>query len=410
MKTKFLILMIGIVLTVAFSAIHSFAGEVEILVNKLVEKEILNPVEAQIIMDETKQTVANELAQGKSVSVPGWVQKMAFKGDLRLRYQWNKKEAKVERHRGRYRFRLGAKANVVDKVKVGFGFCSGGTDPRSTNQTMRNTFETPDLRLDYAYMQWSPKAWLDFYGGKSKRKAIIRQNSDLLWDSDINIEGGAFVINKSCGMKTDLLLSFGSLVLDESSSDISDPVIYFGQAGINWKIGNSFSLKPAIAFYDAYNVKGDLLDHSEETNSLDSNDCLIYDYNVVNPELELAVKTSCSNVPYFALFGGYASNLDPDEDNEGYLFGLKFGDKKVKKKGQWQFKYSCRQLEKDAWLDTFSDSDFYGGKTGVTGSEAILQYALAKNVILGFDYYCTEKINVPVVTEEILQVDLLLKF
>ena len=67
-------------------------------------------------------------------------------------------------------------------------------------------------------------------------------------------------------------------------------------------------------------------------------------------------------------------------------------------------------MEKDAWLDTFSDSDFYGGKTGVTGSEAILQYALAKNVILGVDYYCSEKINTPVVAEEILQVDLLLKF
>ena len=46
------------------------AGEMDVLVNKLVEKGVLSPSEAQIITDDTKVQVAKELAHGESLSVP----------------------------------------------------------------------------------------------------------------------------------------------------------------------------------------------------------------------------------------------------------------------------------------------------------------------------------------------------
>lgn len=403
-------MLVGMLLSL-YSPQQLYAGQIDILVDKLVEKEFLTPVEAQIILDETKQEIAEEIAQGRFSELPEWIQAMKLKGDFRLRYEWKKKRSGEPRHRGRYRFRLGVETKVLDNVRIGFGFAPGGADPRSTNLTMTNTFDTPDIRLDYAYAEYTTTPWLTFYGGKFKRKPVLWQPADLLWDSDIRPEGVAAVINKELDSNIDLFLNAGVFVLDESSSDTTDPMMYVVQPGLKWKISENVSLKTAFACYGFSGVQRASLDYSAETNSLDSEGNLIYDYSSINPSLELGIKNPLNNtVPYFALFGDYINNPDPSDNNQGYLVGLTFGDKKVKQKGQWQVKYMYKRLEKDAWLDTFPDSDFYGGGTGVKGHEWIIDYALNKNVILGLDYYYTENIEGTILPENILQVDMKLTF
>ena len=403
-------MIVGILVNL-FGSQQLYAGEVDLLVEKLVKKGILTPIEAQIILDETKHEVAKEVAQGKHNTLPKWIQNIELKGDLRLRYQWEKKKSSIDRHRGRYRFRWGATTKVVDKVKVGFGLASGGTDPRSTNQTMTNSFETPDIRLDYAYAEYMAAPWLTLYGGKFKRKPVLWQPSDLLWDSDINTEGLAAVISRSTASGIDLFINTGTYILDEIKNDTSDPLLMVAQPGLKLKITGNMDVKVALAYYGFSGVKGVSLDHSEGTNSVDTTNQLIYNYNSVNPNIEVGLKKPLGGiVPYGAFYLDYISNPDPSSDNTGYLFGLKFGDKKLKKKGQWQFKYMYRSLEKDAWLDTFSDSDFYGGETNVEGHEIILQYGLAKNVILGLDYYLSENITGSKNPEDLLQVDLVFKY
>ncbi|MDD5423261.1 MAG: hypothetical protein PHT32_07590, partial [Candidatus Omnitrophica bacterium] len=71
---------------------RSQAGEVDILVQKLVDKNVLSPAEAQIILDETKLQVSKDLAQAKSLSVPEWTQRIKWGGDIRFRTQadWGK--------------------------------------------------------------------------------------------------------------------------------------------------------------------------------------------------------------------------------------------------------------------------------------------------------------------------------
>ena len=64
----------------------------------------------------------------------------------------------TERDRARIRFRLGAETKVNDQTKVLFGLATGGTDPRSTNQTLENSFELKDIRLDYVYAEYAPLA------------------------------------------------------------------------------------------------------------------------------------------------------------------------------------------------------------------------------------------------------------
>ncbi|RKY42017.1 MAG: hypothetical protein DRP80_07245, partial [Candidatus Omnitrophota bacterium] len=99
----------------------AYSGEIDILVDKLVEKEILSPGEARAILIETKEEVKKDLAKGKLEGLPKWVQRTKLKGDLRLRYQWEDKHDAPDRHRGRYRFRLGLETKVNEAVKVAAG-------------------------------------------------------------------------------------------------------------------------------------------------------------------------------------------------------------------------------------------------------------------------------------------------
>ncbi len=398
----------------------AFGGEIDILVIKLVEKGILTPVEAQIILDETKQEVAKEIAQGKSYAVPGWVQNTKLKGDLRLRYQYDDKDkdSRSGRNRGRVRFRLGMESKIVDSFKIAAGFASGSTDPRSTNQTFQDTFSTKGINLDYAYAQYTAAPWLTLFGGKMKRKSILWEPTDLLWDGDINPEGAAILLSK--GMDdVDFFLNSGFFVLDESSSKSNEPWMAYLQPGINWQLSELTNLKAAVTGY-LVNTKGYDMDNSANTNTLTGANHS-YDYDALSPAVELGIKEPFAGlVPYCALFGEYVNAFDPNSDNDGYALGFKFGDKKVKKPGQWQFKYVYRRLERDAWFDGFPDSDAYDGDTNVKGHEAAFTYGLRKNVTLGLDYYYMKPIKTlsgvsdhslgSANNQQVLQADLVLKF
>jgi len=111
----------GSVLVCGVSSVH--AGEVDLLIQKLVEKNILSANEAQILLDDTKQEVAKQNALAKNDAIPAWVQSIKMKGDLRLRYQTEKKdEGSTTRNRARVRYRLGVEAKPNAQFTVGRGW------------------------------------------------------------------------------------------------------------------------------------------------------------------------------------------------------------------------------------------------------------------------------------------------
>ena len=69
-----------------------------------------------------------------------WAEKIRIEGDIRTRYQYEKKDGNEERSRGRIRYRLGVIANPITNWTIGGGLASGGSDPRSTNQDMKDGF------------------------------------------------------------------------------------------------------------------------------------------------------------------------------------------------------------------------------------------------------------------------------
>ncbi len=398
------------------------AGEVDILIDKLVEKGVLSRSDAEDILSETKKEAEKEREEtvrrtveaiksgGSEITifdVPEWVQKTTVKGDLRLRYQYTNRSSKHDRHRGRYRLRIGIVTELSDVLHVGFGLATGGGDPRSTNQTMDDSFETPDIRLDYAYAAYTPFCWLTVLGGKFKNP--LWGPSDLLWDSDIRPEGVSVLLHYRKGL-ADMFMNAGLWLLDEESGDEQDPVMAVVQSGVNLHITDDIYLKNAVSYYEFRHVEKSVLDYSAETNTRDRNGNLLNDYDAVSVSAELGIKNPFRYVPFMSIYGDYVKNITLGNEDDGHLIGCKIGHKKVRNKYEWQLKAMYRRLERDAWLDILPDSDAYGGETNAHGYEFVLTYGLYHNVTLGVDYYYMEKIRGASTSENLLQVDLVFKY
>lgn len=392
-----------------------YAGQVDVLINKLMEKGVLSPSEADELLSEMKdervrqeQTVreltteaAREAAK-KTVQteakdwakVPGWVDRIKFKGDFRLRYQYEDKKKsdgeKFTRNRGRYRWRFGAVADVTEdkKWQVGFGLASGSGDPRSTNQTFQNDFETPDARIDYAYAQWRPVKEVKVIGGQFKNP--LYKPKDLMWDSDIRPQGVSVPINIKANDRLAFFLNPALFVLDHFKSEETNAWMFAFQPGIQVKPGGGSYIKLAGTWYYNQDVKGNHFKYSSGTNTTDADGNLIYDYSSIAFDGEFGFKFK-SYIQKLVFFGQFIKS-DADDDSTGWLAGFKFG-RSVKKFGDWEFKYNYRRLERDAWLDCLPDSDFYGGATNVDGHEAELKLGLAKHVQLALDYYRAQKMD-----------------
>ena len=344
---------------------------------------------------EMEKTTDQKLA--KIVQADGkkqWAEKIKLKGDLRLRRQYEKVDDAdnaddPSRTRYRYRLRLGAVGEVNDDVKVGLGFASGSDDPTSTNETLDDTFSTKDVRLDYAYAQWQPVDYARVVAGKFKRKAYLWAPTDLIWDGDINPEGLSVHLHTDNAAGTSYA-NAGVWILDKESGSKDDPFMKYIQLGHKFKIDNIYA-NVAGALYRFDDVEGEpLLDNIRDTNTVNADGNYQYDYDSLGLSAELGMQDVFMSGKVFAVFGDYIKNSDSEED-KGYALGFKFGDKKVSNRHQWQFKYVYADLEQDAFLDNFPDSDRFGGETAIKGSEFIFNYGLHKNVVFGIDYYDTER-------------------
>lgn len=391
-----------------------WAGETDVLIDILEKKGILTAQEAKEVLSEVQIQKDKEKAPAKEVEssgfkLPKWVENTKVKGDFRFRYQYQDTDesGSESRDRWRMRWRFGLETEVNEWWKTAFRLASGSGDPRSRNLTLTDTFETSNVQLDLAYAQFDPNKHWSLVAGKFKNP--IWNTKDLLWDSDINPEGISVQFLDYKINQFEVFGTAGFYALEEFSSDTSDPWLGLIQTGTKVNFTDSMYLKFAGAFYSFQNLKGNSFDYSSGTNSTDVNGNLMDDYDAFGVDAELGFKLS-GPVPFVGVFGQYV-NSDASDNDLGYLAGVKFGHKKVEKFGQWQVKYNYRRLEQDAWPDFLPDSDFYDGQTDVQGNEIEFTLGLAKNVTIGLDYYKTEQIDrEPTIEEDIIQVDLVLKY
>lgn len=412
-----------------FACVPAFAqSEIDSLMRLLVKKNILSQGESIQILEEANS--AAEMQQINAIKKgPSFIANTTFKGDLRLRHQYESKEASSTNPKSRFRTRLrfGFENQLNKNVKVGVRFATGTNtdsgDPRSTNETWSDGFENWKFNVDEAYVDWTVNDNISLIGGKREVNKIMLRNSDLIWDGDLTFDGATLKLEKEVGESTKLFANIGGYILDQEKvqdgKQNKNPFLLSIQPGFENTIKTDtgkFSTKMGIAYLGARNVKHqaklDAKNAQSNNTTEDGNTNYKYGYDVLNPTLSLEYSWGGSKNDTYAvkLFSDYVYNPDPQDT--GFLIGSKLGYRKVGKKlGDWQLGYNWRYLEDDAFLDIFSDSDAYGGDLNIKGHEFTLEVGLAKDIIWGMDLYLMEPISGSTRnTERLVQTDFVFKF
>ena len=354
--------------------------------------------------------------------VSGWSTAEAvdwnWKGDVRYRYESKiKTDDENSRDRHRLRVRFGVYPWITEELSAGVQLSTAGSgDPVSRNQTLGDGFTAKDINLNEAFIDYHPMFFdgeVNLLLGKREVKATLIRVNDLVWDSDLTLEGATLQFGKD-GKKqrSGLNAVVGYYFIDELKKSEQDPFFWAAQLAYTGQAGDlGFML--GAGYYDYHNIMGnddsvlgDWTDGDYFGNS--HNGVYDFDYNILELFANVGGKFHGS-LPW-KLYGQYAMNVaeDVDEDDKGYVIGFKLG--KAKKVGQWELDANYSYIEKDAVLGAYTDSDRWGGGTDGRGFEVGGKYHLVQNMTLGLKYLGHE---VGIDSDEslhVLQADMVVKF
>jgi len=336
---------------------------------------------------------ANAQTNAAPAAPKTWVDTVTVKGDLRYRYEQITEDGKDDRQRDRIRARIGAAAKVNDQVKGEIQLSTGDSDPISGNKTIGDGFIKKDMGLNLAYIDWTPAEGVDVIGGKMKNPFLCV--SDLVWDGDLTPEGVAVKWERAVGPMT-LYANGGQLWIQERSAD-EDTKLYAGQAAAKFQFSDEVSLLVGGSYFTYADIEGmGVLDweasnktygnsSKNKVTGTTTNKLYAMEYNQVEAFAKL---TAWVGTPV-EIYGNYVVNQDADANDTGWLAGFTVG--KAKNAGTMEFGYNYRELEKDAVLGAFTDSDSWGGGTDGRGHRVYGRYQIAKNVQIGATYFINEK-------------------
>lgn len=368
--------------------------QVKLLQQRIEQLEAKQNQQSELMEKEIAKAVEEKEIGALPASIK-WVENVKISGDLRYRHESIDSESSGKRdqgrHRHRIRARLGLEGKINDEWDVGFRIASGSSDPSSTNQSLDNGFSSKDLWLDLAYFNWHPVAieGLNAYGGKMKNPFYKVGKNQLIWDSDLNPEGIAAKYVMPFGEHDKLYINGGGFWAEESGSGI-DQSLWGAQTYLKHNFENKDYLVAGASYFDYGNTKGQatIYDSTDSYgNSVDSSGRYANDYDIVEGFVEYGFKVADRPM---AVFGNYIQNVaSTASEDTGWLIGCKLN--KAKKPGSWELSYNYRDLEADAVIGVFSDSDFIGGGTNGKGHQFGLKYQLAKNLQAALTYFLNER-------------------
>lgn len=375
-----------------------FAGAVDQkLLDMLLANGSITPAQHdELAADLSKEQRAAERADGKTVKQEdlaalqqklAWAANTQLKGDVRVRHENIHIEDEPDsggrdKDRQRIRARLGAFTQVNPEVEAGIQIASGGSkDARSTNQDLSDYFNKKDLWLDLAYIDFHPLQvpGLKVFGGKMKQPWVSL--GDVIWDGDINPEGGAVTYSRKFGMN-ELFGSAGYYVLQDNIDGDGvqfehDLRLYAGQVGTRFFPGDSFKVTLGGSVY-AY-------DKDEDSAALRVNGNTTDEFRLYEAFGQLDV----IGLPLpLSLYGQYVINgaargMDDDQD-QAWLVGV------MTRLFDVGVDYNYRDVQRNGVVGAFTDSDFASGYVGSRGHKLKLKYDLGKNFAVGATYFMAE--------------------
>ncbi len=350
-----------------------------------------------------------------------WAERTVISGDVRVRQERiqveDRKPAEQTASRQRYRARLAAVSQITPTVEAGIRLASGNNnDVRSTNQDMNNYFTKKDIWLDRAYINWHPEnvPGLKMIGGRMSQPWTKVAESEVIWDNDINPEGLAVQYSRKFG-QTNVFGSSGAFTVKDNVTGFgpefnNDLRMYYAQVGANLFPGDDFKLTLGTSVFHYY--KDELGVPSRAPNAglgltLNGNNSTQFELYEGFGQLDVL------GLPLpLSLYGQYVQNPNangPDDgEDSAYLVGV------LTRFWEIGVNYSYRDVERNAVVGAFTDSDFASGFTASKGSKLQLTYNITKNFQFATTYFYTESDasnpSNPGAQTNTLQVDLVATF
>lgn len=181
-----------------------------------------------------------------------------------------------DRNLSNFRARFGLTDQIDEDLTATIRLASGSDNqPVSTNQTLGNYFNKDGVWLDQAYMAYTPHLGFADANVTFGRMPNPFVKTDLVWDSDVNLDGIAASVNRTFfkdedGQGLNLRLTGGAFPLSYVADDFptnatsdqkagmgANKYVFAGQLGADWT-HERYDLSLNAAYYDYSNVQGSL--------------------------------------------------------------------------------------------------------------------------------------------------------
>jgi len=365
-------------------------------------------LQAELARDQKDQQIARQAQQETNEQIAAtakktdtlsafdqklaWAAKTQFKGDVRFREETVHNDGvpnNKDQDRQRIRARLGAYSEINSQVDTGIRIATGSNDDaRSTNQDLNNYFDKKSIWLDQGYIDYHPDAIknLHLVGGKMPQQWVSM--GDIIWDSDINPEGLAVTYKYPLSGSTELFGSAGHYTLKDNVDGEGvqfkhDLRLYAGQLGGRFALTDNLKLTLGGSLY-AYD--NDDSSACPTTGTVTAPCALAVNGNSPGEQFKLyegfgQLDIGGLSVP-LSIYGQIVNNDDASNDQDtGWLAGVK------SKFYGFNVDYNYRDVQRNAVVGAFTDSDFANGYTGSRGSKLKVSYELDKNFSLGATYF-----------------------
>ncbi len=309
---------------------------------------------------------------------PSWTEGLVLDGDFRYRHETINDDAVPVRHRHRMRARVNATATLNEDIEVGIGLSTGGTANDSGNQSFDEGFSRKSVGVDRAYFDWRLSDILTLAGGKMSNPFFRPGGYHLLYDGDLRPEGLAF--NLSSGA---FFANASAFWAEERSAD--PDTMWFGlQAGFRGSLAQGVTLTAGGSVHELSHAQGwapVFTPRDGQGNQLDANGHYLYGFSQVEVFGELGFDLAGHPM---RLFVDYVTNTAADEFSDGFALGVDY--RRATPTGAWNVAYIFQDLEANAVVGAFTDSDFAGGTSDGSGHTLRAGYSFPRGWNLGLRY------------------------
>ncbi len=405
-------------------------SSVDNLLNKLEQKGILTPNEAdELKAENTTNSVADfNQAMNSRFPMPDWITGYKLSGDFRGRFdeRTTSNPAQEDNIRLRYRLRVGLLVNMKDDLQVGFRLGSAdpntaagpaGGNPVSNNTTLQGNGTKKFIYVDAAYGKWMPindGTWM--VAGTIGKMDEPFQETPMVFDPDYTPEGGALQASYKINDWNSVAVNGAGFVLAYSGSAAQNMSFLYGaQASWNANWTDHLSSSLGVAAYDIVNRDqlttanaGD----GNKGNSVNAAGDPIYSLNPI--VVDASVTYKLGSFPLYKgafpikLVGEYLNNPGAPgsggaivggapSGNEGFYGGIIFGQ--AGKQGTWDVGYRYESLDANAWFaqivndDNLTYNAGFAGGTNVKGHLFTADYALTDALFFSFTCYVNSMIG-----------------